>query len=34
LTKESFEMASEDCKTLKKVNRSGIREKGYVDDQI
>jgi hypothetical protein len=28
LTKKSFEKVSEDCKTLKKVNRSGIREKG------
>jgi hypothetical protein len=34
LTKESFEKVSEDCKTLKKVNRSGIREKGNLYDEI
>jgi hypothetical protein len=34
LTKESFEKVSEDCKALKKVNRSGIREKGNFCDEI
>jgi hypothetical protein len=33
LTKESFEKFYEDCKTLMKVNRSGIREKGNLYDQ-
>jgi hypothetical protein len=34
LTKESSEKVSEDCKTLKKVNRSGIRVKGNLYDEI
>jgi hypothetical protein len=33
LTKESFEKLSEDCKTLKKVNRSGTGKKGNLYDQ-
>jgi hypothetical protein len=34
LTKERFAKVSEDYKTLKKVNRSGIRVKGNLYDEI